>query len=302
MTAALTAACSVPADPRPVAPRPVDHRALLLTGHGRGIERVGSRLYAVGGFSRNNADPARDTRRTLVFDLPAGGWTPRASTHGKHAFTGTAVVDETLYALGGHVERYDAAEDSWTVLDGTDVLPETHLAACAVGTSIHVIGGYPAERSAHHVFDAATGAVTQAAPPPGFDPTDHLHVVAELGGRLHVVGGIDGITFDVSDSHHVFDGAAWRERARPPTPVWGKFAAHAVVDDALFVFEHRRGLRYDAAADTWSDVAPLPVYLAMPSTATIDGRIHVIGGMPVEDADDAVHVYDPATDTWTSSR
>jgi hypothetical protein len=281
----------------------VEPATLLLTGHGHRVERIGDTLYSLGGFTRRNADPERETRRTSALVLPGGRWETRASTHRKHAFTASAVVDGTLYALGGTVERYDTATDAWTVLPDTDVLPQTHLAAAAVDGRIHVLGGYPAERSAHHVFDPATGTVETAPPPPGFAPTDHLLVVVNLAGRLHCVGGMGGEEFVIGDAHHALVDGTWQPRARPPAPVWAKFAAVAVVDGALFVFEAARGLRYDTEADTWTDVAPLPVGLAMPGSAVIDGRIHVIGGMPLDDGvEPAVYVYDPASDAWSTHR
>lgn len=154
-----------PAPAQGVASAPANPATLLLTGHGRRVERIGDTLFAVGGFSRGNTDPERDTRRVLEFELPAGPWLRRASTHEGHAFAGSVVAGGRLHAISGTIERYDSASDAWTLVDGSDSVPRSHLAAAARGSKIHVLGGYPVERSGHHVFDVATGSMQRAQSP-----------------------------------------------------------------------------------------------------------------------------------------
>ncbi|MPZ54091.1 MAG: S8 family serine peptidase, partial [Acidimicrobiia bacterium] len=58
--------------------------------------------------------------------------------------------------------------------------------------------------------------------------------------------------------------------------------------------------RYDAATDTWTQLAPMPEggREAPTATCTDDGRIHVIGGTSGGVATDTHFVYDIASDTW----
>ncbi|MEX2177751.1 MAG: kelch repeat-containing protein [Gemmatimonadaceae bacterium] len=62
---------------------------------------------------------------------------------------------------------------------------------------------------------------------------------------------------------------------------------------------------YDAATDTWSFVAPMPIGRANHVAALgSDGRIYNIAGFtgaPGVTATGSVHAYDPATDTWASA-
>ena len=80
----LLGACTGATPPAP-GPAPaaddVEPATLLLTGHGHRVERIGDTLYSVGGFTRRNADPERETRRTSALLLPGGRWEARARTH-----------------------------------------------------------------------------------------------------------------------------------------------------------------------------------------------------------------------------
>jgi N-acetylneuraminic acid mutarotase len=62
---------------------------------------------------------------------------------------------------------------------------------------------------------------------------------------------------------------------------------------------------YDPAADSWTDLtpaAPMPTARDHSLAATVNGRIHVIGGRQVDIASiTGVHeVFDPATQTWAT--
>jgi N-acetylneuraminic acid mutarotase len=59
--------------------------------------------------------------------------------------------------------------------------------------------------------------------------------------------------------------------------------------------------RYDPITDTWTTVAPLPLAVAEPMVAAVDGKLYAMGGEPDNlMAGDFVHEYDPATNTWTT--
>lgn len=68
---------------------------------------------------------------------------------------------------------------------------------------------------------------------------------------------------------------------------------------------HNRSFRYDAAADSWTEIAPLPDSMTKIAAAAsyVDGKIYIIGGYTVfansnEVSSERVHIYDPATDTY----
>jgi hypothetical protein len=130
-------------------------------------------------------------------------------------------------------------------------------------------------------------------------------VAAEIGGRLHLIGGRDpgGDT----GRHDVYDpvGDTWTTAAPMPTP--RDHATGAVLDGALHVAAGRPGGMsvhevYDPAADSWHTAAPLPTGRNSVAGAVLNGRFLVLGG---EDGGEQqvyseVEAYDPGTDTWTA--
>jgi N-acetylneuraminic acid mutarotase len=59
--------------------------------------------------------------------------------------------------------------------------------------------------------------------------------------------------------------------------------------------------RYDPVADEWLSVAPLPLAVAEPIVATVDGKLYALGGEPDNLMAGAfVQEYDPASNTWTT--
>ncbi len=68
---------------------------------------------------------------------------------------------------------------------------------------------------------------------------------------------------------------------------------------------HNRSFKYDVAADTWTEIAPLPDSMTKIAAAAsyVNGKIYIIGGYSVlannsEISSDRVHIYDPVTDTY----
>jgi N-acetylneuraminic acid mutarotase len=89
--------------------------------------------------------------------------------------------------------------------------------------------------------------------------------VAELGGRIYVIGG----------------------------RVQGPDDSPQIVDTVEF---------YDPLVDTWSNAGPLPATLYDVVAAAVGGRVYAIGGLRSLDlsAVDSLYAYDPDTDMWES--
>ncbi|HPQ69901.1 MAG TPA: kelch repeat-containing protein [bacterium] len=54
--------------------------------------------------------------------------------------------------------------------------------------------------------------------------------------------------------------------------------------------------RYEPATDTWTQMRNMPNWMLYGATATIDGKIYLMGGWQHE----GLYIYDVATDTWTT--
>jgi len=129
--------------------------------------------------------------------------------------------------------------------------------------------------------------------------------VAELGGKVYVIGGLAGI--QTLASVEVYDPAqdAWSFAAPLPAP--RHHAAAAVVDGTLYVIGGFASVLFDAvatvyaydpAANQWSPRAPLPQARGALAAAVVDGLVYAAGGSPDARERDLA-VYDPAQDRWT---
>ncbi len=130
--------------------------------------------------------------------------------------------------------------------------------------------------------------------------------VAELDGRLYVVGGIQGV--NVLSLVEVYDpvGDAWSFVAPLPTGV--HHSAAASVDGKLYVIGGWSDFfatvtanvwEYDPGLDVWTAKAPMPLARAALAAAVVDGKIYTAGGWPAARSTD-FSVYDPDSDAWTA--
>jgi len=303
LTCALVAvACSsqepsVPAERRPAVQVP----PLPSPRHGHRVERVGDELYGFGGFDDASSADDRGSRDTLRLKLGDSAWTRAASMQAEHAFFGSGVIDGQVYAVGESIERYDRAADRWETVAPAGSMPRSHFGCAVLGRRIVVLGGFPAQLGGALAFDVDTRALIDLPQPPGFEIGDHFHMLVELGGALHAIGGIDSEpSFEITAQHWVLEGEHWVAAPPPPRPTWAKFTVQQRVGARFYVFDEEGGLCYDAASASWSEPAAPGVMLVMPASVELDGRIHVLGGeFPARER--ALRVYDPARDAWERS-
>lgn len=185
----------------------------------------------------------------------------------------SAVVDGKLYRFGGFEEELRASVESWcfdpTTQDWTPIaeLPEpvTHVNAAVDGTDLWIAGGFVGDdpgvaTDAVRRYDVGANAWSTGPPLP----------TARAGGALALVGR----------KLHYFGGfGADRDTT---------FGDHFVLDVD--------------GGQAWSRLAPLPLARGHVGAAVVGGQVYAIGGQLRHDTNpldlDAVHVYDPATDSW----
>ncbi len=126
-----------------------------------------------------------------------------------------------------------------------------------------------------------------------------------------MIGGqtTDAGAGNFSDRVFEYDPATrqWRERARMPTARGAGVAV--VVDGKIYVAGGRppRGADfavYDPQADSWRALPDLPTQRNHLAGAPVGGKVYIVGGRFEGGAgspqSDAVEVYDPAANTWSS--
>lgn len=215
-------------------------------------------------------------------------WGEKASMPtGRYNF-GAAVVNGTIYAIGGitniperksgHItttinvnEAYDPKNDEWTE---KAPMPSPHwLDSYGIAVwqnKIYCIGG-----PANNVYDPATDtweAKTQM-------PTSReLLTASVIGDKIYLVGGL----------------------ALGPPPDWQNS-----VTDSLFrlITYSSSNLTevYDPITNSWTEKSPIPVAVDSYASAIVGDKIYVISGRNMDNIVDLVQVYDTETDEWTQA-
>ncbi len=110
---------------------------------------VNGKIYAIGGYTIGGDRVAS----MESYDPAANTWSARASMSGARAGMAAAVINNTIYVVGGvavagggrsiplnTVEAYDAVTDTWTT-KAPMLTARSAPAAAAVNGTLYVIGG-----------------------------------------------------------------------------------------------------------------------------------------------------------------
>jgi N-acetylneuraminic acid mutarotase len=189
--------------------------------------------------------------------------------------------------------------------------PNSETAVAQLDDQIYVIGGYPSSRtsvSTVQVYHAATDSWSLAAPLPG--PVNHA-MAAAVNGKVYVIGGQSGAGGGgpFLDAVFEYDPASdtWTAKSLMPTVRSGGTAV--VIDSKIYVAGGRPPhghdfAVYDPVADTWETLPDMPTDRNHLAGVAIGGKLYVVGGRFgagfQSDMTDALEIFDPATNTWTS--
>jgi N-acetylneuraminic acid mutarotase len=180
-----------------------------------------------------------------------------------------------------------------------------HANIAVTGGKLYLFGGGSRASDLVQVYDPATDRWSAGAPL----PTSRTAVAtALLAGRVHVLGGTDGINQGrAMPTHEVYDPVADSWATRAPLPVASEHVYAGTIGGRIFVVGGRDALSplahtqiYDPATDSWTMGAPLPVPTSGMAVAVFRDRLYVFGGedIPRGAVLGAVQRYDPASDRW----
>jgi N-acetylneuraminic acid mutarotase len=146
--------------------------------------------------------------------------------------------------------------------------------------------------------------------------------VAELGGKIYVMGGFKFYGLVTSRAVEVYDPQTNRWEEKAPLPAGRHHAAEAVVGGRLYLIGgYKRFLdwetlrtrkhqptnqvwEYDPGQNRWRERAPMPTARGALAIGVIDGKIYAVGGGNAVGRGSWGHGvnsferYDPVTDTW----
>src|SRR5688572_7566156 len=213
-----------------------------------------------------------------AYDPAANTWSERAAWPDPGLAWLLPVGDEVC-AIAGYenaeeplrtaVHCYHPSEDQWR--EGARVPAEyTTLYPTVLDGKIWVLGGTHIEDgnvvrpvNSARVYDPATDAWTDVAPLPN---ARGLMGVVPVQGKLYLVGGYSPGNFD----------------ARQETP------------------EDREMLVYDPIEDVWTTAPQMPTSRILFGVDEVGGKLVTFFGVDAATSP-LVDIYDPATETWTSS-
>ncbi|MFC4945475.1 DUF1668 domain-containing protein [Pseudonocardia sp. GCM10023141] len=286
--------------------------------HGAAVAAVGKTIYAIDGAAKPSHQASSDVGEAFTIPprrlVPAAVWRPLQDAPVARQFTGSAVVDGTLWVAGGlttgvatpQVFGYDMAIDKWKA--GPDLpIPLHHTVAVAYKGELVVIGGWTPKDGnqsgaySDKVFALRAGAWVEL--PPLKQPRAAMGA-AVVGDRIVVAGGQNNKKLVATTE--VFDGTAWTESAPIPTP-----REHtAATSDGKYVYvvggrdlspdKNSAALeRFDPATGKWQKLASMPTPRGGVAATYVDGRIVAAGGEEPTRVLDTVEAYDIATGTWS---
>jgi N-acetylneuraminic acid mutarotase len=259
------------------------------------VVAVEGKIYVLGGFLETAI-----TNAVQVFDVAACAWSrgpnlPKAVHH-----VNAAAWGGTIYVVGAmEGASFTSIGDTWSWNPATDArwrarapMPAgTQRGASVAGAidgKIYVAGGLRNGTVADvSIYDPDGDAWTAGPALP--QPRDH-GCGGVVGGKLYVAGGRSGggnspLLFELDPTNL---GAGWVERAPMPTARSG--TGCGVIGDRIVVIGGEgnpapgsRGVfpeaeAYDAVANTWQPLAPMPTPRHGMGAAAWDGRIYVPGG------------------------
>ncbi|XP_030635263.1 kelch-like protein 33 [Chanos chanos] len=233
-----------------------------------GVAVLKGKLYVVGGRHYYGTEDTLNS--TYRYDPYQNSWQRMADMHEKRSIFSLVVLDGELYAIGGErdsqtstesVENYCPSTDSWSFSHPLDQALSGHAATLWCG-KIFISGGFD---SKYQCLDS----MFQYSPDTGItyvSEMNHsraLHCMETLRDCVYVAGGVSA-----DRNGQLVD----------------QFACEI----------------YDPAGDCWSSITPLPVPHVAAGSATLEGKLYIVGGYCQEDYSESrqVHRYDPPTQRW----
>jgi len=287
--------------------KPWTKKADLPNGIGS-ASAVDGKIYIAGG---SVLPSIADVAYNRVYDPSTDTWEEKTPVPTPRGFLTTAVVNDTIFAIGGGypaakkaVEAYAPATDTWTKKQ--DMLNNRlGMDAAVVNGIIYIFGGNYTSRNCE-AFDPATNTWTKKTDMP---EGGGVVSVTAYNGLIYVFGGGYYSSYSFVQVYNP-QTDAWTKKEDMPTP---RFAFQTfLVNEKIYALggvksEGGASLAtvevYDPVADIWETRSNMPLNLAWFTGAVVNDKIYIIGGVQswASNANVSVWEYDPSLDTPVSA-
>jgi N-acetylneuraminic acid mutarotase len=256
----------------------------------------------------------------LVFLLSLGTlfpitWTTKTPMPQALAGSGCAVINDTVYIVGGRDSAgnryttnyiYIPSGDSWSTRANMTTA-RAHLGCANVNNKIYAIGGW--------VGSTATGACEEYDPvsnswqPRTAMPTPRYTIaIAAVQGKIYVFGGMNmsGQVFNTVEEYDPVNNT-WATRANMPTARFGP--ACAVIRDTIYVYGGSTvvggGLTtvneyYVPANNTWGTKANMTSGRYCHAGFCYSDQAYALGGYDYFNYLTLCQVFNPVTNSWST--
>lgn len=222
---------------------------------------------------------------SIVASYPAIIQSPAVSTDGTFAYSGGG--SNNFVPIDGFY-RYDPVADMWTTLASLpQPLFDARATYAANVNKIYLFGGLDASSNpldTTYIYDIATDSWSAGAPMPEarFFPTVAYY---DANGKIYVIGGLDASFLEASQTWEYDPVADTWDTSRTSIPVAMGGSATSIVDQNIYLagsFGATGGTtlhyRYDILADSWMQMADLPVPVYEAAGAAVGAQTYVVGG------------------------
>jgi len=262
---------------------------------GRGFGTLGTTSVTIGGLPAVLTEVSWGRIRGIVPENLA----PNTQLQDVVVHVGTA--SDTLTAAFRYLFTPGNEPGRWEALANLST-PLGEVAAGVINGVMYLVGEGSSATFAYDVQNRQWLANKASRP-----FTGHHHAAEVLGGKLYLVGGIDGGS---EGRLQIYDPLtnAWTTGTSMP---WsGGSVSTAVIDGKLYVaggivstFTVSNCASYDPLTDSWTTLAPMPDGGLNHTAAATDGeKLWVFGGRRAgnfpTNGHDSVMVYDPVANTW----
>jgi N-acetylneuraminic acid mutarotase len=222
---------------------------------------------------------------SIVANYPAIIQSPAVSTDGTYAYSGGG--SDNFVPIDGFY-RYDPVADMWTTLAPLPQALFDARSTYAVNVNkIYVFGGLDVVSNVldtTYIYDIATDSWTTGAPMPAarFFPAVSYYGVNE---KIYVIGGLDSSFAEANQTWEYDPVADTWDTSRASIPMAMGGSATSIVDQNIYLagsFGPTGGTtlhyRYDILADSWTQMADLPVPVYEAAGAAVGSQTYVVGG------------------------
>jgi N-acetylneuraminic acid mutarotase len=222
------------------------------------------------------------------------------------------VINSAVIVTSGHAGDGVAATTTWSGVvaakwEAGDAMSADlgEVASGIIGGSLYVVGEGATVTASYNLTSGTWSSSSLAVRP---FPGNH-HAAEVVNGKLYLLGGLGNGS---EGKVQIYDPASNTWSAGANMPFAAGSSASAVINNEIFVAggivgssSTTQSAAYNPATNTWRTIAAMPQGLNHAASATDGSRLYVFGGRSggnvVGNGENTVQVYNPASNTWTSS-